>query len=129
MASGQRGMTAHEALASHQDGAVSDDLREIHELLRFVASGGLPTRETAVDYISRRSGLLESSISAILPGFLYQCGTIDRFKDFIFLYDPDPDLRCEFIDRMIDRARALTQVAPAPSPPESSAAFPTIWDF
>jgi hypothetical protein len=114
--------------------SVADQLRDLQNLLLFVASGGVPSRQAAVDYLDARSGLLASSIHAMLPGFLYQCGTIDRFRDFIHLYDPDQELRREFIDRMIDRARSFVDgdrdhhrghiPSPPPGKPRSSS-----WDF
>lgn len=106
-----------------------DPLGELHGLLLDVAGGGLPSRKAAVDYINARSALLASPIGEMLPGFLYQCGTIDRFKEFILLYDPDPGLRREFIERMIGRARALGRADPSPERPRTPTARSPIWDF
>ncbi len=87
--------------------SVIADFDELLGLLHLVARGDPPSREQAVSYLNCRSRLLASESGDMLPGFLYQCGTIDRFREFIFLYDPDVTLRHQFLDRMIDRARTL----------------------
>lgn len=87
--------------------SVIADLDELLGLLHLVARGDPPSREQAVSYLNLRSRLLASESGDMLPGFLYQCGTIDRFREFIFLYDPDIALRHGFLDRMIERARSL----------------------
>ena len=103
-------------------------LDALHTILRHVAGGGLPSREHAVDYLHHRSHLLNSAVSNLLPGFLYQCGTIDRFRDFIYLYDPHPDMRREFVDRMIGKARAFcTDEAPPEHPGREEPA--SVWKF
>ncbi len=119
-------MTAREPKST-----VGADLDQLLGLLRLVISGDPPSREWAVSYIACRSRLLASEQRDMLPGFLYQCGTIDRFREFIILYDPDVDLRGEFIDRMIGKARSLS-AGPSSAPagdPATSAASPSPWDF
>lgn len=110
---------------------VGEDLDELRRLLRLVISGESPSREWAVGYISCRSRLLSSAQRDMLPGFLYQCGTIDRFREFIVLYDPDVELRGEFVDRMIAKARTVSEsMSPArqgSSPPDAAVQSP--WDF
>ena len=90
-------------------------LTHIRSLLVYAAQGGAVAREHAVEYLNLRQRLLDSPIGKLLPGFLYQCVTIVRFKDFISLYDPETALRVAFIDRMIDRCLALRPGA-APQP-------------
>jgi hypothetical protein len=119
------------ASSSNASRAITDDFDELLGLLSLVAGGEPPSREWAVTYLNCRSRLLASEQSGMLPGFLYQCGTVDRFREFIFLYDPDVALRREFIGRMIGRARALSSTPPlstgdrSPKPPAS----PSSWDF
>ena len=107
---------------------INEDLDAMHGLLCIVAQGDPPAREIAVTYANCRARLLSSSQGKMLPGFLYQCATINRFRDFIHLYDPEIPLRISFIDRMIDRARPIA--APHHSRPEqrfdTSAA---LWEF
>lgn len=92
---------------------INEDLDALHGMLCIVAQGDPPPREIAVTYANCRARLLASSQGKMLPGFLYQCATINRFRDFIYLYDPEIPLRVSFIERMIDRAR------PAPVPQHS----------
>ena len=108
---------------------IREDFDRLRDLLRFVAGGEPPSREQAVTYLDCRSRLIASPQGGMLPGFLYQCGTVDRFRDFISLYDPDVDLRCEFIDRMIGKARALSEAAPPRPKVDTRAASAASWDF
>lgn len=87
-----------------ESGHLLDQLRDI---LVHVAEGGVLGRQHAVAYLGLRSELLESDLGKLLPGFMYQCVTVMRFKEFISLYDPDAMLRVAFIDTMINRCRHL----------------------
>lgn len=111
------------------NGDARADFDQLRDLLRLVASGEPPSREHAVSYLDCRSRLIASPSGDMLPGFLYQCGTIDRFREFIFLYDPDTELRCQFIDRMIGRARALSQPGARREPADGRAGSSAAWDF
>ncbi len=82
-------------------------LARVRSVLVYAAEGGALGREHAVIYLDLRSRLLDSGIGKLLPGFLYQCVTLFRFKEFISLYDPDTMLRIAFIDRMIARCNAI----------------------
>ncbi len=116
------------AQASGPEG-VRQVFERLRVMLRGVARGELPLRECAVTYLELRSFLLASPQGGLLPGFLYQCGTVDRFRSFIVLYDPDIDLRAEFVDRMIARAQSLLPApGEAPEPAPVTAAVRT-WDF
>ncbi len=121
------------ATANGVDRTLMRDFDDLSALMRIIAAGDPPSREQAVSYLDYRTRLLASPHGSMLPGFLYQCGTINRFRDFIFLYDPDVELRCEFIDRMIGRARALAErPEPRPTPRPVGAASPaktSPWDF
>lgn len=74
-------------------------LAELQDLMRLAASGDYsPQRLAATTYTACRDQLLKSEIGPLLPGFLRQCLTIYRFKDFIQLYSPGDKERIAFID-------------------------------
>lgn len=73
-------------------------LDELQDLMRLVASGDSPQRLAATTYTASRELLLKSELGPLLPGFLRQCLTIFRFKDFIQLYSPSDRERIAFID-------------------------------
>lgn len=73
-------------------------LAELKDLLRLAAGELFPPRQSASRYTICREALLRSSLRPILPGFLLQCLTISRFRDFIHLYDPNIDARLAFIN-------------------------------
>jgi hypothetical protein len=73
-------------------------LDELQELMRLVATGESPQRLAATTYTACRELLLKSELRPLLPGFLHQCLTIYRFKDFIQLYSPGDKERVAFID-------------------------------
>jgi hypothetical protein len=92
------------------DGAPVDERNAIdvlEELLCGIAGGGTPNRSQANTYSNCRSDLLQSRAKALLPGFLYQCLTVFKFREFINLYDPDPSLRQAFVRRAMERCRAM----------------------
>lgn len=98
-----------------------ETIERLETLLIQIAGGVLPNRAEAIVYSRCRSDLLQSPIHDVLPGFLYQCLTIFKFKDFITLYDPDPTLREAFIRRTFGRCRAMTGREPAVEQPEATA--------
>lgn len=73
-------------------------LDELQDLMRLVASGDSPQRLAATTYTACRELLLKSELGPLMPGFLRQCLTIFRFKDFIQLYAPGVEERFAFID-------------------------------
>lgn len=85
-----------------------DVMEEFEELLCSIATGVPPDRSAAMRFSRCRSALLESSVKDLLPGFVYQCLSVFRFKDFITLYDPDIALRDAFIRRAFGRCRAIS---------------------
>jgi len=73
-------------------------LTELKQLMRLAAGEGSPQRLAATTYTVCRETLLQSELRPALPGFLLQCLTIFRFKDFIQLYSPSLSERHAFVD-------------------------------
>lgn len=90
--------------------AANDDalqsLPRLIELLRTIALGLAPDRSDAVLYSAHRSTLLTSSYRELMPGFMIQCISVFKFRDFISLYDPSPAMRERFIDASFGDCRA-----------------------
>jgi len=78
-------------------------LRELQDVLFAVASGQPFQRPWAFRYSELRTKLLESGLRDKVPGFLFQCGSIDRFRDFITLYHPRPESRAAFLRAALER--------------------------
>ena len=76
-------------------------LAELEDILHLAAASqtSLP-RGTALRYVSLRDFLLNKA-QVPLPGFLRQCLTIDRFREFIHLYHYRAEERDEFIHRSL----------------------------
>lgn len=94
-------------LSDEPQARVGEVIDRLEALLCQVAGGALPNRAEANVYQGCRSDLLQSAIHDLLPGFLYQCPTIFKFKDFITLYDPDAALREAFVGRTFARCRTM----------------------
>lgn len=86
------------------DGSVIDELEDV---LCAATTGAPPSRSDAITYSRCRSALLESAAKDLLPGFLYQCSTVFRFREFVTLYDPDPALREAFVRKTFARCREM----------------------
>ena len=73
-------------------------LAELEEILHLAAASGtsLP-RGTALRYVAVRELLLSNGFQHHLPGFVRQCLTVDRFREFIHLYHYDAEERAAFI--------------------------------
>ncbi len=71
----------------------------LQELLRDAAVESVQPRQAATLYTRLREVLLKSAYQPHLPGFMHQCLTLDRFRDFIRLYHPRPAERIAFLDR------------------------------
>lgn len=84
-------------MAEHRHGP-GDALQEFHEILLLAALDDPPQRIAATRYTECREILLRSELRPVLPGFLLQCMTIDRFRDFIHLYHPRLEARVGFVD-------------------------------
>lgn len=95
-----------------RDPAPIDALHELYEILLLGALDEPQPRLTATRYTLCRDILLRSGLRPFLPGFLQQCLTFDRFRDFIHLYHPALEPRVEMIDEALraglERARQLT---------------------
>lgn len=91
--------------AANQDDP--EPLPQLVELLRSIARGLAPDRSEAVLYSSCRSALLTSRYRELIPGFLIQCISVFKFRDFIGLYDPSPQMRERFLELSFGRCQAL----------------------
>jgi len=72
---------------------------ELQDMLRDVATDAPQPRHMAARYTLLRDTLIRSGRQPLLPGFMQQCLTLDRFRDFIRLYHPDPEARIDFLNR------------------------------
>jgi hypothetical protein len=84
---------------------LSDELAlgEMHELLRQSCQQQAPFfSRLAVRYQICRSALLSAGLKPYLPGFLMQCVSLIKFREFICLYDHDPVTRERFIDGALE---------------------------
>ncbi len=81
-----------------RDPAPIDALDELYEILLLGALDEPQQRLTATRYTLCREVLLRSALRPALPGFLQQCMTFDRFRDFMRLYHPLLNARVEMID-------------------------------
>jgi hypothetical protein len=88
-------------------------IKELKDLVCSVARGVVPDRSQAIAYARCHAVLLESPAKDLLPGFIYQCRTILKFKDFITLYDPDPALREAFVRKTFEQCRSMVERAVA----------------
>ena len=80
--------------------------KDLEAILRSIAASPSHYRNFAVHYMRCRSALLDQPGRALLPGYLLQCGTSDKFRDFIILYDASVAARHAFIDESLARCRA-----------------------
>ena len=83
---------------AERDPAPIDALDELYEILLLGALDEPQQRLTATRYTLCREALLRSPLRPVMPGFLLQCLTFDRFRDFIRLYHPSLEARVEMID-------------------------------
>ncbi len=88
-------------------------LTELKQLMRLAAGEGSPQRLAATTYTVCRETLLQSELRPALPGFLLQCLTIFRFKDFIQLYSPALNERHAFIDEAFRACETRAGLRPA----------------
>jgi hypothetical protein len=85
--------------------AADEAWTRLQELLRAAATQAVQPRQMATLYTRLRETLLKSEYQPYLPGFIVQCLTLDRYRDFIRLYHPDPAERILFLERAF-KARA-----------------------
>lgn len=76
-------------------------LAEFHELLRDCCADKPPPRLLAVRYQICRMALMAGVLKADLPGYVRQCMSSLRFREFIHLYDRDPVVRSKFVDNSL----------------------------
>lgn len=111
------------AMRREAEAAGEQAMAELEALMCSIAAGALPLRADATAYSRCRSDLLASP-DMVLPGFLHQCMTVFKFRDFISLYDPDAEARESFVRRAFDRCREVlagdATAAGATSPAGSS---------
>jgi hypothetical protein len=101
-------------------------LTDFHALLRDACQDRPPSRPQSVLYQSCRATLMEGNLKAFLPGFVRQCMSIERFREFIHLYDRDPQVRIAFLDGELAAAWAhagapRVERSSPPSPPPAPA--------
>ena len=83
--------------------SVDEALQEFHELLRVCSLDRPPPRQLPVRYQICRMVLMGSEMKQHLPGFVRQCVSSLKFREFIHLYDHDPKVRAEFIELSMKR--------------------------
>jgi hypothetical protein len=83
---------------AERDPVPIDALDELYEILLLGALDEPHQRLTATRYTLCRDVLLRSALRPVLPGFLQQCLTFDRFRDFVRLYHSSLNARVEMID-------------------------------
>ena len=81
--------------------------KDLEAILTSIASSPSHYRNFAVHYLRCRETLLGVQTRSAVPGFLIQCGTSDKFRDFICLYDPSAEARRDFIHKALAGCRAL----------------------
>lgn len=78
---------------------------QLQDLLRHAATDAPQPRAAAALYTGLRDILIRSEHQPFLPGFMLQCLTLDRFRDFIRLYHPSPEARLDFLNRAFRATR------------------------
>ena len=88
-------------------------LGEFHQLLRECCADKSPPRPLAVRYQICRMALMAGELKDHLPGYVRQCMSSLRFREFIHLYDHDPAVRIAFIDGSLRACWALLERRPS----------------
>jgi hypothetical protein len=73
-------------------------LKELHDLLTICCEEHGPARYLPPRYQICRASVMNSRLSPYLPGFVRQCVSLFKFRDFICLYDHDPAVRTKFVE-------------------------------
>ena len=89
--------------------AADEAWTRLQQLLREAATEGPQPRQAAMLYTRLRHALINSDYQPHLPGFVRQCMSIDRFRDFIRLYDSRAGERISFLDRSFSRRAMHTR--------------------
>jgi hypothetical protein len=77
-------------------------LAELQGLLRESSANLSPPRLWAVRYQICRSTLMSGELKAYLPGYIFQCVSLFKFREFIHLYDHEVGSRIAFVDRSFE---------------------------
>jgi hypothetical protein len=88
-------------------------LEELHELLRHSCQQQAPARQSAVRYQICRTAVMATELKSYLPGFVTQCVSLIKFREFICLYDHDPAARIRFVDRSLENCWTRLNQGPA----------------
>ncbi|CAA9519596.1 MAG: hypothetical protein AVDCRST_MAG91-2115 [uncultured Sphingomonadaceae bacterium] len=80
--------------------------KDLEAILTSIASSPSHYRNFAVHYLRCREALMSGQARPALPGFLVQCGTSDKFRDFITLFDASVQARRAFLDQALGGLRA-----------------------
>ena len=99
-------LTNNTAVTAHQM------LEEFHLLLRDCCLDHPAPRTMAVRYQICRLALMRGELHSGLPGFVRQCGSLLKFREFIHLYDHEPANRAEFIEVSLHPCWAQVGLAP-----------------
>ena len=81
-------------------------LAEFEDLLRTSSQGHNPPRHLEVRYQVCRTMLMTGEFRSCLPGFVQQCISLPKFREFICLYDFEPQVRLAFIDEAMAKCRS-----------------------
>ncbi|SOB86518.1 hypothetical protein SAMN06297144_1624 [Sphingomonas guangdongensis] len=80
---------------------------QFERLARSIADGAALVRSDGVTWSQARDALLASAFRPALPGFVFQCLSVFKYREFILLYHPDPGARRAFVDQLLDPARRV----------------------
>ncbi len=89
---------------THSLEAADDAFDQFAAVTASIAGGGALVRSDAVTWSQAREVLLASDYRDVLPGFIFQCLSIFKFRDFILLYHPDPKRRRAFLEELLEPA-------------------------
>lgn len=93
------------AIAAAPALTVERAFKDLEAILYAIAAAPAHYRNFAVHYMRCRDALLAGPDRSALPGFLIQCGTSEKFREFILLYDATPRARHAFLDQALGRCR------------------------
>lgn len=87
--------------------SLAESFEELEGILYLIASSPAQHRHYAVRYMRCRNRLMASEARPTLPGFMMQTGTVDKYRDFITLYDANVEARHAFLDQAFSRCRGV----------------------
>ena len=86
---------------------IGEAFARFEALLQSIATGLLVDRSAAMRYSEYRSMLLDSAYRDFLPGFVLQCVSVFKYREFISLYDPAARTREAFVGDQLAECRAF----------------------